>query len=297
MDSIKEAYDIIYEKLDEWMTSIVEHIPNLVLAIIVFIAFIVMSKITKRGIRKWLGKMEYSPSLINLIGSLTSLVIASIGLFVSLEILDLSKAVTSLLAGIGVVGLALGFAFQEIASNLISGVILAFNSPVNEGDLIEAHGFFGTVEHIGLRSMTIISPQGQNIQVPNRMIFQNPFINYTLTKRRRIDLKCGISYGDNLQKVQDLVLDTVKQVDGVIKEGADQPYFCYEGFGDSSINFMVQVWMDVTRQRDFLTIRSECIKAIKSAFDQNDIMIPFPIRTLDFGIKGGEKLDSMLKKS
>jgi small conductance mechanosensitive channel len=295
MESFDKTIEVINEKLDAWGESIVAHVPNFLLAILCFIGFVILAKISKKGLKKVLERYNFGVSLVNLLVALMGFTISTLGLFVSLEILDLGKAVTSLLAGIGVLGLALGFAFQEIAANMISGVILAFDSPMNEGDMIEAHGYIGTVEHIGLRSTTIISPQGQNIQVPNRMIFQNPFKNYTITGMRRIDLQCGISYGDDLQKVEDLVLVTVRGLEGIIKEGEHTPFFFYEGFGDSSINFQVSIWLNDPSQSHYLNVRSLAIKELKLAFDANGVTIPFPIRTLDFGIKGGEPLSNMLK--
>jgi small conductance mechanosensitive channel len=296
MDILDKALGVIKEKLSSWGTSIVDHVPDFLLALICFIGFFVLARMTKKGLRKILERYGFGVSLVNLLVALIGFSISTIGLFVSLEILDLGKAVTSLLAGIGVLGLALGFAFQEIAANMISGVILAFDSPMNEGDMIEAHGYIGTVEHIGLRSTTIISPQGQNIQVPNRMIFQNPFKNYTITGVRRIDLKCGISYGDNLQKVEDLVLATVLNLESVVKEGEHAPFFFYEEFGDSSINFQVSMWLNDPSQPNYVKVRSMAIKELKSAFDASNITIPFPIRTLDFGIKGGQTLAEMNAK-
>ncbi len=296
MENLESAYDIIRNKLGDWMLKLIDHIPNFLLAILVFLVFYLIAKWARFGVTKLMERSKFGPSLIQLVTALVGFAVSTVGLFVGLEILDLGKAVTSLLAGIGVVAMALGFAFQEIASNLISGVILAFNSPMNEGDMIEAHGYIGIVEHIGLRSTTIISPQGQNIQVPNRMIFQNPFTNYSITGSRRIDLGCGISYGDDLNKVEELVMKTVMELPGVINSGDKKPQFYFKAFGDSSINFQVQMWIEDPSQPNYMTIKSKAIKAIKAAFNANGITIPFPIRTLDFGIKGGQKLNEVMPK-
>lgn len=124
------------------------------------------------------------------------------------------------------------------------------------------------------------------------MVFENPFTNYTKNGERRIDLTCGVSYGDNLEKVKEV---TLKAVSGIkTRDKSRDVEFFYSEFGDSSINFVVRFWVDFHLHKDFWDPQSEAIMAIKKAFDDNDIMIPFPIRTLDFGIKGGEKLDTML---
>ncbi|MEX0648198.1 MAG: mechanosensitive ion channel family protein [Balneolaceae bacterium] len=206
--------------------------------------------------------------------------------------LNLDGTVTSLLAGAGIIGLALGFAFQDIAANFISGVLLSTRHPFGIGDIIETNEFFGTVQKLNLRNTIILTPQGQIVYIPNKAVFENPFTNYTKNGERRIDLACGISYGDDLEKVKEV---TLKAVSGIEHRDKNRDVeFFYSEFGDSSINFLVRFWVNFHLHKDFWEPQSEAIMAIKKAFDDNDIMIPFPIRTLDFGIKGGEKLNTML---
>jgi small conductance mechanosensitive channel len=189
--------------------------------------------------------------------------------------------------------LALGFAFQDLAVNFIAGVFMAVRKSFRIGDIIESNGFMGKVTEISLRSTKVLTFQGQKIVIPNRLIFENPLSNYS-TGQRRIDLGVGVSYGDDLQKVEDVTLQAVKNLS--IHDVNRPVDLYYEGFGDSSINFIIRFWVEFKQQPDFLKARSEAIKAIKAAYDAEDITIPFPIRTLDFGIKGGEKLDAMLSE-
>lgn len=109
----------------------------------------------------------------------------------------------------------------------------------------------------------------------------------------RVDLQCGISYGDDLEKVKSVAMGAIDSVSSRNTE-RDVEFF-YEEFGDSSINFVARFWIEYGGHQDFLAARSEGIMRLKKAFDENDIMIPFPIRTLDFGIKGGERLATVLE--
>jgi small conductance mechanosensitive channel len=122
-------------------------------------------------------------------------------------------------------------------------------------------------------------------------VLQSPIYNYTVSGKRRIDLSVGVSYGDDLRKVESLVIETIKKLDGVIDH--DNIVFDYAEFGSSSINFNIRFWISYPDPPGFLAVRNKAIIAIKEAFDENDIMIPFPIRTLDFGIRGGEKLSEI----
>ena len=135
--------------------------------------------------------------------------------------------------------------------------------------------------------------QGQEVIIPNREVLQNPLINFSHNGTRRVDIDCGVAYGDDLEKVKRVVIDAVSKIENRQKE-KDVEFF-FKEFGGSSINFDVRFWIDFKGQKDFLAAQHEAIIKVKQAFDENDIMIPFPIRTLDFGIKGGEKLDAMLK--
>jgi small conductance mechanosensitive channel len=122
-------------------------------------------------------------------------------------------------------------------------------------------------------------------------VFQNPIENFSLLGKRRMDLTVGVSYGEDLQKVKDVTLNAVKDIPGL--SPADTTTFFFEEFSDSSINFNIRIWAATPDQPDYLRIRSEAIMRIKKAYDENNITIPFPIRTIDFGIKGGKSLADM----
>ena len=121
-----------------------------------------------------------------------------------------------MLAGLGIIGLALGFAFQEIAANFISGIILSINKPFTIGDIVEVDGNFGVVESVSLRTTNIRTFQGQKVMIPNKTIFQNAITNFTENGKRRVDLEVGISYGDDLEKVQGVTLAAVNSLTKVL---------------------------------------------------------------------------------
>jgi len=134
---------------------------------------------------------------------------------------------------------------------------------------------------------------GRYIIIPSKEVFQKPLVNYSQTSYRKINIAVGVSYGDNMKEVRKLLYDTIKKVEGVGTTPADVR-IDFDGFGDSSINFVVGFFITKSDQKSYKTIEAEAATAIKEAFDANDIMIPFPIRTLDFGIRGGEKLNEQL---
>lgn len=102
----------------------------------------------------------------------------------------------------------------------------------------------------------------------------------------------GVSYGDDLEKVKEVTLQTVKQV--TVLDADEPPGMFYQEFADSSVNFTLQLWINSTEQPIFLQAQSEAIVLLKKAYDENNIMLPFPVRTLDFGVKGGVTLAEAL---
>lgn len=288
---INNAFSLITEKLNTWAKEIIAMTPNFILAALILAVALLIAKFARKIAYRVVRKISHKEVLNNLFAIFVYILIVGIGLFAALTVLQLDKAVTSILAGAGIIGLALGFAFQDIAANFISGIFISFRRPFNVGDLIETQDYKGRVINVNLRDTVILTLEGHNVILPNKELFQNPIKNYDSSGRRRMDLSVGISYGDDLEKVKRIVLEAVDSIP--LKSPKDETTFFYREFGDSSINFDVRIWLKSTAQIDYLSARSEAIMRIKKAFDENDITIPFPIRTLDFGIKGGEKLSEM----
>ncbi len=289
---IQTALNDVVEKLTGWGYSLILLVPNFVAALIVLAITFLIAKIVHDVVAKGLSRTSSHAMLHSLLATIARVVVILIGTFVALGILKLDKTVTSLLAGAGVIGLALAFAFQDIASNFLAGVLLALRRPFNPGEIIETNDYFGTVEAMNLRSTQLRLPQGQMVIIPNASVFQNPIKNFSQLGLQRVDLTCGVAYGDDLDKVENLTLEVIKSLP--MLESEKPVDFYYTEFGDSSINFKVRFWVKYARQPDFLGAQSAAIKAIKKAFDNDGITIPFPIRTLDFGVVGGVNLNEVL---
>ena len=279
----KNSLVILGNKIELWYENSINIIPNLVAAFLVLLIFIVIGKIIKKLSGRLLPKITKNKSVINLLQTMIYAFIMLLGLFVSLEILNLEKTVTSILAGAGVIGLALGFAFQEIASNFVSGVFIAFRRPYKLEDIVEIDDYFGKVTDINLRTTSITTFQGLEVLIPNKYMFTKPFINLTTTPHRRIDIAVGVSYSDDLEKVEKVTKEALQEINERVKDRPIEVYF--NEFGASSINLSARVWINYPKNQAYLRATHEAIILIKKAFDKNKISIPFPIRTLD--VNGG----------
>ena len=162
---LNEAINLLMKELENWLEIAVKAIPNLILAFLVFTVFWFLSRYVRLGTRKLMNRVSSNRAVDGLIENFISFLVMCLGLFLALGILNLDKTLTSLLAGAGVIGLALGFAFQEIASNFVSGVFIAFRQPYQIGDIIKIDDFFGEVTSIDLRTTSITTFDGLDAEM------------------------------------------------------------------------------------------------------------------------------------
>jgi len=288
---INRITSLITEKLIAWFEALIKILPNIILAAIVLAIGLYIGNYIRKFSHKLFSKISTNITLNSLFSSIAYYIFIGIVIFTVLSILNLDKAVTSILAGAGILGLALAFAFQDIATNFMSGIFISIRKPLKVGDIVQIKDYMGEVKVINLRDTVVETFQGKMVIIPNKEVFQNPIENYTILQKRRFDLSIGVSYGDDLEKVRQVTLDAVRGIEGLSKE--DEITVVFVGFGDSSVDLSVRMWVNSVGQLAYLSVGSSAIINIKKAYHANDIVIPFPIRTLDFGIKGGTTISEM----
>ena len=278
---------MISEKLTTWLRELIKLLPNLVLAAVILTLGFFISKWIKKAASKLFAKILNNPTLVSLFTSMVYVFLLAVTLFIALSVVNLSKVVTTALAGAGIIGLALAFAFQDIASNFMSGIFISIRKPINVNDIIKVKTYMGTVIEVNLRDTVVKTFQGQMVIIPNKDIMQNPIENYTLLGKRRMDLNVRVSYGEDLEKVKNVTLKAVEGIEGLTDDKTDM-YFME--FGDSAIQFVIRLWVATSQQGEYLQVKNDAVMRIKKAYDENGILIPFPVTTLDFGIKRGVSL-------
>lgn len=291
---LNEAIQATWDKVVGWAADAIQILPNLVVAVLLLVAFVFIARAVRRWTSRLLDRFSEFRAVNRLLSTFAFVALIGIGLMVALSVMNLSTAVASILGAAGILGLAIGFAAQNTVENLIAGIMISVRRPIREGDLVDTKDVYGVVQEINLRSTVISTIQGQLVYVPNGEVFRAKLVNYTKTGQRRIDITCGVSYGDDLEKVKKVAVDAIEALpDRVEGRGVD---LYFNEFGGSSINFLLTFWIRFAHSHaDFMQAQSEAIMAIKRAFDENDITIPFPIRTLDFGIVGGVPLKDQLE--
>jgi len=170
----------------------------------------------------------------------------------------------------------IGFGLQTIVNNLVSGVILAFERPIQIGDTIEVGPRIGTVKEVGIRSSKLKGYDGSEVIIPNGDLLSQHLINWTLTdKNRRVELFIGVAYGSDADKVKEILLQVMDR-ESIQKVPAPAVYL--QDFADSAVEFRLLFW--VADINTWIIVRSEIMTSIYKAFAENGIEIPFPQRDL-----------------
>jgi small conductance mechanosensitive channel len=187
----------------------------------------------------------------------------------ALQIMQLDKAVSSLLAGVGIIGLALGFAFQDLTANFISGAFIAFKRPFDIGHTIETNGFTGTIQEIRLRSTTLRTYAGLHVIIPNKDIFQKPIINYSLTEERKVELEFQIVNTVDLDFISDRIKDALEKAASNDTIRNIEVY--YSAIADPKIQVYISFWTSNNHPQEFMKARHQAILAIYRVFAENKI--------------------------
>ncbi len=247
---------------------------NIILFIFIIWLTITISRIIKFFLRGDIvsGMKKGVPGAISL---MLRIIIITIGFLFAIAAAGIKMEKLTIL--LGAFGVGIGFGLQNIFNNLISGIILAFERPINKGDIIEVGAVMGIVKEIGIRASVIKTYDGSEVIVPNGNLISNELINWTLSdQRRRGEVLLGVAFGTDPQRVLDLLLEAAVSNERVLEN--PKPWAIFLGFGESSLNFRLLFWIGDAETR--LTVQSEITVKINQMIKEEGIEIPFPQRDL-----------------
>jgi len=252
-------------------TTAVEFLPKLVLAVLIVIVFVVLYRVLRHPLRAGLRHAEFHEALVDLlIDKLVRYVVIGVGVVMAAD--QLGVNIGAALAGMGIAGIAVGFAAQDTVANVISGVLIFWDKPFVVGDWIETENQYGVVANITLRTTRIRTPRNTYVVIPNKRIIDQVLENFSKHGQLRLDVPLGIAYKESIPAAREVLLDAVRDVERVKAEPA--PDVIVEELGGSSVNLKVRVWIDDARDRQATTFR--VLESSKLALDAAGIQIPFP---------------------
>ena len=218
-----------------------------------------------------------------MISVMTRYTLVTIGIFLAVGAAGMPLDQMTIIFGAFSVGI--GFGLQNIFNNLVSGIILLFERPIQIGDVVEVEELLGTVKSMGIRSSNVRTFDGAEVIVPNGQLISNEVTNWTLSdKRRRIEIISGVAYGSDVHKVQELFLKLLDDHPDVMED--PEPVVYFYNMGESSLDFRILFWTN--NFDDWLRIRSEVIFKIHDVLYEEGIVIPFPQRDLHIKSVNGD---------
>ena len=266
LDRFREFVDV-----NALLTQAVSFVPSLFSGIVLFLVFVLLYRLTQVPLRSVLGRAGIHEKLVDLlVGSIYKYTVIIVGLVMALD--QLGVNVGAALAGLGVAGIAVGFAAQDSIANLISGFLIFWDKPFVVGDWISAEGRYGRVTNITLRTTRIRTPRNSFVVIPNKTIIDAILENNSKHGELRVDVPVGIAYKEDIAAAREVLLQAVSKLDDVASD--PKPDVVVTQLGGSSVDLMLRVWIDEAahERRVFAAV----IEAAKRALDAADIEIPFP---------------------
>jgi small-conductance mechanosensitive channel len=227
----------------------------------------------------WLtAESGLTPAVQILLYKLSVIVLLCVSVVVVLQYMGLSLTVFALFSG--ALGLGLGFGLQKVFANLVSGFIILADKSIKPGDVIQLGNKFGWINFLGTRYTSVISRNGTEHLIPNENLVTSEVINWSYSNNLiRLEIPVGVSYGSDLEKARDLMLEVAAASPRVLKD--PQPVCYLAGFGDSTVNLELRIWLN-DPQNGIGSVKSDLLWGIWRRFHEHGIELPFPQRDLHF---------------
>jgi small conductance mechanosensitive channel len=275
-----DTLQAIWEMLRGRAQGIADILPELFVALIVFCLFLLVARLVAAGVRAGTRRVERRHSLGVVLARLVQWAIGLFGLLVAVTIVFPSFTPGNLIQVLGIGSVAIGFAFRDVLQNFLSGILLLLSEPFRVGDQIVYGSFEGTVEEIQTRATFLRTYDGRRIVIPNARLFTEPVLVNTAFAERRVECDIGIGMGDDIGRARNLMLETLRGLEGVLPEPA--PEVLVISLADSSVKLRTRWWTTPPRRKDLLESQDQVLTALKQALQESGIDLPFPTQQILF---------------
>lgn len=274
---MNQILDTVFTSLRDLLGTSVKILPGMITALVIIMLTRYAAQFATKVASEIGKKTLHSKSLQSLLRKAASISTWIFGIVLACIIAFPGLRLGDIVATLGLGSVAVGFAFQDIFKNFLSGILILLQRPFRIDDQIVIGEYEGTVEKIDIRTTKLRTYGGERILMPNSEVFTSPVRVKTAFDSRRTDLAVGVDYNASLPEAKQILQRTIEGVEGVLVDKA--PEVDLVGFGDSSIDLIVRYWTN-SRQLQVRQAQTKAIMAIKEALDDANIGIPYPIRTL-----------------
>lgn len=266
--------------MQEYLYSLLEKaaasLPNLLMALFIVGFSIYFAKLVSALLARMLTRRNVDIGVSHLLTQVLRWIVISFGLIAALQYFF---DITAFLAGLGILGFAIGFALQDIMQNFVSGIILIAQQPFKVNEYVNAAGYEGTILKIDLRTTEMKTLDGLIVFLPNANVLSQAIINHTRAGNRRIEVSAGVAYDTDLNKVNRVILDAIKDIPGYVD--LPVPEVLFHTFGASSIDLTAHFWVGANSYSTGAA-KDAALRKIKDAFDREKIEFPLPTQVLRF---------------
>ncbi|MEX2549738.1 MAG: mechanosensitive ion channel family protein [Nitriliruptoraceae bacterium] len=267
--------DLVSEAFSELAGEVLGRLPLILIGFVVLLLFLVVIRFVLSGVNRGMRRGDVDFTVRRLVSNLLRITLLLLAVLLAFAIAGVE--VGAMLAALGLIGLGVALALQNILENLISGILILMRKPYDRGEVIITAGLEGFVEDIDLRVTTIRSYDGTLTLVPNADIYRTPLTNLSRRGTRRSAVQVGIDYRDDHERARDVLWEATNALDEVLED--PPPMVLLTELGDSSVDFEIRFWTDADSLTVVLT-KDAVLRACKTAVEQAGMTIPWPIRTL-----------------
>lgn len=272
--------DIVLERVSNMGKGALKMLPNLLMAVIIFVLFLIAARMLRGVIRRLGRRLHKHQNAGIILGRLSQWALVFVGLLVAVAIVVPSFKVGTLVETLGLASVAIGFAFRDVLQNFMAGILILWTEPFSLGDQLIYKNFEGTVEEIQTRATFIRTYDGRRVVLPNSELFTSAVTVNTAFQERRVEYDVGIGVSDDIEHAKQLILATLGEINSVLKEPA--PDVLVIELGDFSIKLRVRWWIHPPRRADLLSARDAVLTRIKRSLLENGIDLPFPTSQILF---------------
>lgn len=258
--------------------DLVSRLPYILVGLLVFSIFYVMGRVLHHLIGRLIVRRTRHRQLGLVIGRLTQGATSFLGILVALVIMLPTLHPGQIVQLLGISSVAIGFAFRDILQNFLAGILILLTQPFRIDDQIRYGEYEGTIEDIQTRATLIRTYDGRRVVIPNGNLFIGSVIVNTAFAQRRIEYDVGIGYGDDIDLAKRVILDALRDVEGVLAEPS--PDVLVVDLAPSSINLRVRWWISPPRRMDALDARDRVLTATRIALAKHGIDVPFQTQTI-----------------
>ena len=269
-DSLRSHFSAAYRQMTAKLVAIAARGPLLLVAILIVLVAAWFGRVLSGNLRLLRMRTD-NPYMDGLIRRSVRIIVTLLGVVMALNMLGLSAMVGAVLGSAGVVGLALGFAFKDIAENYIAGVLLSVRKPFSPGEQIRVDTYEGKVVALTSRATILMTLDGNQLQLPNALVFKSVLLNYSQNPKRRFDFKVTIDAAHSIRQAQTLALEAFSRIDGVLDDPA--PSWTLVQNTPAGIELQFFGWVD-QHHSDLGKVRSESIRLVKAAYAHAGIQSP-----------------------